>query len=104
MHNDNSRRQFLTRLGIGALVASGAAALAACGKGGGGAPTACTDPTGGSKPQRDALKYVDNAADQTKRCDICVQYVPGEGCGTCKIFNNTAVAPAGTCDSFAKKS
>lgn len=101
MNADNPRRQFLTRLGIGALVYTGAAALAACGKGGG--PVACADPTGGSKAQRDALKYVDVAVDPAKKCDICSQFVPGDGCGTCKIFNNSPVAPAGTCDSFAKK-
>ena len=101
MTTNVQRRAFLTKLGIGALAAGGVAALAACGKGG--APTACPDPTGGSNPTRTALKYVDVSPNPDKKCDNCAQYVPGEGCGKCKIFSDSPVAAGGYCDSWAKK-
>jgi len=101
----NSRREFLTRLGVGALAATGVAGLAACGKGGGGGgATACTDPTGASKATRDALKYTDTTPKPDQRCDNCALYVAApEGCGKCKIFSDSPVAPAGWCSSWAKK-
>lgn len=103
MENLNSRRQFLTKLGIGALVATGAAALAACGKEGGGAAS-CGDPSGATKATRENVKYKDVSDDPAKKCEACQLYEAGEGgCGKCKLFNGTAVSPGGTCASWAKK-
>lgn len=102
-----SRREFLTRLGVGALVVGGVSALAACGKSGGGdAAAACTDPGGGSKAQRDALHYVDKSPNADKNCTNCQLYLAAAGgapCGKCTAFASTPVAPTGYCDSWAKK-
>lgn len=102
-----SRREFLTRMGVGALVVGGVSAVAACGKSGGGdAPAACTDPGGGSKAQRDALHYVDKSPNAEKHCTNCQLYVAAEGgapCGKCTLFASTPVSPTGYCDTWTKK-
>lgn len=102
-----SRREFLTRLGVGALVVGGVSALAACGKSGGGdATAACTDPGGASKAQRDALHYVDKSPNAEKHCTNCQLYVAAEGgapCGKCTLFASTPVSPTGYCDTWTKK-
>lgn len=102
-----SRREFLTRMGVGALVVGGVSAVAACGKSGGGdAAAACTDPGGGSKPQRDSLHYVDKSPNAEKNCANCQLYVAAEGgapCGKCTLFASTAVSPTGYCDTWTKK-
>lgn len=108
MSRDNStRREFLTRLGLGALTVGAASALVACGKKEeGGAAVTCTDPAGTSNPTRTSLKYVDVSPDPNKRCDNCQQYVAPEGgkaCGGCKLFNSTDVAPKGYCNGWVQK-
>lgn len=97
----NSRREFLTKLGVGALAVTGAAALTACRKGGG--AVTCTDPAGTSNPTRTTLHYTDTTTKPDQRCDNCAQYVAGDGCGKCKIFGDSPVAPGGGCDIWAKK-
>ena len=102
-----SRREFLTRLGVGALAVGGVSALVACGQSGGDAAAAsCTDPGGGSKAQRDALHYVDKSPNAETNCANCQLYVAptgGAACGKCTLFASTAVAPAGYCDTWTKK-
>lgn len=98
----NTRREFLTKLGVGALVATGAAAVAACGKGGG-AAAACTDPSGATNPTRTALHYTDTSPKPDQKCDGCAQFTAGTECGKCKIFSDSPVSPGGWCDSWAKK-
>lgn len=106
MSTTSNRREFLTRLGVGALAVGATAALSACGKSGGGGGDApqCKDPTGGTDAQRKGVNYVDATPNAEKRCDNCALYQPGEGgCGKCTLFAGTAVAPGGYCDSWAKK-
>lgn len=107
MSSNFSRREFLTKLGVGALVVGGVSALAACGKSGGGdAGATCTDATGASKAQRDSLHYKDKSPHADKACSGCALYVAAEGgapCGKCTLFASSSVAPAGYCDSWAKK-
>jgi hypothetical protein len=100
-----NRRQFLTRLGMGAIAVGAAAALNACGKSEGGAAAAkCEDPTGGSKAMREQNAYVDVSVTADQKCDGCALYVAGDaGCGKCTLFANTAVAPGGWCKAWAKK-
>lgn len=104
MSTTSNRREFLTRLGVGALAVGATAALSACGKSGGGDAPQCKDPTGGTDAQRKGVNYVDATPNPEKRCDNCALYQAGEGgCGKCTLFAGTAVAPAGYCDSWAKK-
>lgn len=104
MSTTSNRREFLTRLGVGALAVGATAALAACGKSGGGDAPQCKDSTGGTDAQRKGVNYVDATPNAEKRCDNCALYQPGEGgCGKCTLFAGTAVSPGGYCDSWAKK-
>lgn len=56
---------------------------------------------------RKSMGYVDKATDPAKRCDLCLQWVPGadaKALGGCKIFaGDTEIAPGGTCNAWAKK-
>lgn len=102
-----SRREFLTRLGIGALSIGAVSALASC-KGGGGAGPACNDLTGvpdAAKATRAALKYVDTSVTEGKSCEKCQQFTApagGAACGTCKLFAGP-VSPKGYCTGFVVK-
>ncbi|MSP93382.1 MAG: hypothetical protein EXR79_16580 [Myxococcales bacterium] len=112
--NHLSRRNFLTRIGVGgvALGTIAVGATAACSKGAGaaegGATAKCDDTTGlddAAKALRTSLKYSDAAPDPTKVCEKCLQFVAPEGeaaCGGCKLFKGT-VSPKGTCAGFAAK-
>jgi hypothetical protein len=55
---------------------------------------------------RASMKYKDTP-EGDKRCDNCVQFVPGKtpkDLGGCKIFpGDTEVAPGGYCVAWAKK-
>lgn len=108
--NNTNRREFLTRLGIGALTVGAVSALAACGKkeGGGAAAVACNDTTGLSeadKATRESLKYVDVSPDAAKLCKGCQQFVEpaaGAACGGCKIVKGP-IAAGGYCTAFVAK-
>lgn len=102
--NDNlSRRGFLTRLGVGALVVGGTAALAACGKSGGG-DSQCKDPTGASDGLRKTNEYTDKSAKPDQTCATCALFVAGDaGCGKCTLFQSSPVSPGGWCKAYAKK-
>ena len=103
-----SRREFLTRLGIGALSIGAVGALASCKGGGGGAGPTCTDLTGvpdAAKATRTALKYVDASVTEGKACEKCQQFTApagGASCGTCKLFAGP-VSPKGYCTGFVAK-
>lgn len=109
--NDSSRREFLTRLGIGALTIGAVSALAACGKkegeGGGGA-VACNDTSAlndSEKATRSSLKYVDVSPEAGKVCKGCQQFVEpaaGAPCGGCKLVKGP-ISPGGYCTAFAPK-
>jgi hypothetical protein len=104
MNGQLSRRDFLTRIGVGALAIGGAAALAACGKSGGGAAE-CKDPSGASNAQRTQNEYVDKSAKPGENCSGCALYVAGDGgCGKCSLFGSSPVSPEGWCKAWAKKS
>ncbi|MBI5609341.1 MAG: high-potential iron-sulfur protein [Deltaproteobacteria bacterium] len=103
MNSNVSRRGFLTRLGVGALVVGGTAALAACGKSGGG-DAQCKDPTGASDALRKQNEYTDKATDPQKKCSGCALFVAGDAsCGKCTLFQNSPVSPEGGCKAWAKK-
>ena len=106
--NNSSRREFLSRLGIGALSIGAIAAVQACVKSEGGAAPKCDDMTGvddAAKATRASLKYVDKSADPAKTCGKCLQYSAPEGgaaCGGCKLFKGP-VSADGNCQGFAAK-
>ena len=107
--NETNRREFLTRLGIGALTVGAVSALAACGKKEGvDAAVACNDISGlseGEKATRESLKYVDASPDASKLCKGCQQFVEpaaGAACGGCKIIKGPIAAP-GYCTAFVPK-
>lgn len=109
MHRDPlNRRQFLTRLGLGAVAVGAVAAVQACGKkegGGEAGATACNDMTGvpeSDQATRKSLAYVDKSPHADKRCDNCLQFTAGSPCGTCKLFKGP-VAAAGYCNGWVVK-
>ncbi len=57
-----------------------------------------------SQTQRKTLQYHERAADQTKNCLSCAQYVDGQygDCGGCKLMSGPVKAKGG-CTSFAPK-
>ena len=57
-----------------------------------------------SQTQRKTLEYHERAADQTKNCLACAQYVDGQygDCGGCKLMSGPVKAKGG-CTSFAPK-
>lgn len=104
-----SRRQFLGRSIVGlAVLSASAAALEACGGGGGEEALNCANPAGLTDPQkaqRTALAYQDHAADPNKQCQKCMFYQAAQAantCGGCQL-NLGPVNPVGTCNSFAAR-
>jgi hypothetical protein len=79
----------------------------ACGKAT--APAACLDVTGltpDDAQARTALGYAEPAADQSKGCASCQQFVApaADGaCGSCKLLKGP-IHPNGTCKVFTRKS
>lgn len=108
--NNTSRREFLSRMGIGALSIGAIAAVQACGKTEGGAGAKCDESTlsEAAKATRTSLKYVEKSTEAGKSCKTCQQYVAPEGgaaCGGCKLFDGGKgqVQPDGYCTGFAAK-
>jgi hypothetical protein len=63
----------------------------------------CTDVTGLTPDEitaRTTLQYGDAAPDPNRTCEKCQQFVPSEGCGTCKLLKGP-IHPRGTCKAFA---
>lgn len=106
--NETNRREFLTRLGLGAVLVGATSALVACGKTEGGAGAGCDDLTGLSdadKGTRTANGYVGKSTEAGKSCTGCTFFnVPagGAACGTCKVVKGPIDA-AGYCKLFAVK-
>lgn len=102
-----SRREFLTRLGLGALSVGAVTALSNC-KGGEGGAANCGDLTGvpeAAKATRAALKYVEVSTTDGKACEKCQQFTApaaGSACGTCKLFAGP-VSNKGFCTGFVLK-
>lgn len=48
---------------------------------------------------RKTLKYLDSSPDPAKTCRQCQQYLPADGCGTCKLLPGP-IHPTGTCAVF----
>ena len=98
-----TRRELLNRSLHLTVLGAGIASLAACKKD---APALKCDDTMGLAPaeieQRKALGYSDVSPDPAKICTNCQQYVPGTGCGGCKVLKGT-VHPNGYCKSWAAK-
>ena len=80
---------------------------AACGRSK--APDACLDVQGLTSDEAQArtlLGYAEPAADESKGCASCQQYVRAKadgGCGSCKLVKGP-IHPNGTCKAFARKS
>ena len=53
---------------------------------------------------RNAVEYVERAADATRRCDACQHWQPGadDGCGGCAVLRGP-IHPLGTCRIFAQR-
>ncbi len=120
-HDSFSRKDFLKKISLFGVVATGSSAvLTACGGGGdagsseeaASAPAAAADPcedlTGladSDIQMRSTLGYVKEGEDAAKRCDNCQLYVaPAEGssCGGCTLFKGP-VHPGGYCNSWVAK-
>lgn len=97
-----TRRQFL-RL---AVIGTGALGVAAAACQPRDTSFACTDTSGLSDDDRKAralLAYADRAADPTKPCESCQQFIAaGDGCGTCKVLRGP-IHPLGGCKGFAAR-
>jgi len=99
-----SRRDFLRGVVRLAVIVSG---TAACGKTA--APFTCAEPGAlapGDVQVRAALGYTERAADATRSCAACQQYVPAPtdgACGSCKVLKGS-IHPLGTCRAFSAKS
>lgn len=97
-----TRRSALVRLLVLPLGAALPATLA-CSK-----ELKCEDTSGLTpediKIRTDVAAYVDKTPDATKRCDVCIHYVPAgkDACGTCKVVKGP-INPAGTSKLFAPK-
>lgn len=107
MHsNDTNRREFLTRIGMGAVVIGAATALAACGKKAGEAAGECSDVStlsDADKSTRTNNAYVEKSVEAGKSCAGCTFFVPpaaGAKCASCKVVKGPIV-PAGYCKLFA---
>ncbi len=97
------RREALRHLAVLSLTAVVPAGLVACSK-----KTSCTDVTGLSgdevNQRNNIAAYVDVTPDASKKCALCVQYVPAapNACGTCKVVKGP-IHPDGTCKLFVAK-
>lgn len=97
------RREALRHLAVLSLSAVVPAGLVACSK-----KTSCLDVSGLSSEEvnqrNNVAAYVDQAPDASKKCSICVQYVPAapNACGTCKVVKGP-INPEGTCKLFVPK-
>lgn len=96
------RRQALRHLAVLSLGATMPAALSACSK-----KPSCLDTSGltaDESAQRNAAAYAEQAMDASKRCALCVQFVPGQpnACGSCKVVKGP-INPDGTCKLFVQK-
>ncbi len=99
-----TRREALRHLVVLSASVAVPGFLAGCSK----KPT-CTDVSGLSpdelKMRNETAAYVDSAPDPSKRCDVCVQWVPGASptaCGGCKVVKGP-INPQGWCKLFAPK-
>ncbi len=107
-HSTSSRREFLTRLGIGAVVVGAGAAMAACGKKEGGDGGACSDVSGlaeADKATRLNNKYLEKSATAGKQCSGCALFqapAAGAKCATCQVVKGP-ISPEGYCNLFAAK-
>jgi hypothetical protein len=99
-----SRRDLLQRsaalVPICTLVSFSSAALAE--------NAACVDLntlSGEDKYRRTSKHYAEKSAISSEVCASCVLFHDaGNGCGTCKIFNDGPTNPKGHCDSWTAKS
>jgi len=97
------RREALRHLAVLSLSAVVPAGLVACSK-----KTSCTDVTGLSSDEinqrNNVAAYVDITPDASKKCSLCVQYVPAapNACGECKVVKGP-INPDGTCKLFVAK-
>lgn len=104
--NESNRREFLTRLGMGAVVVGAVGALAACGKKEGEAGGECSDVSALSdadKTSRTANSYVEKSVEAGKICSGCTLFVAaaaGAKCASCKVVKGPIV-PEGYCKLFA---
>lgn len=95
-------RRHLLQVGAGAVVVAAAAACRST------EPFACVaapDLSADDAKLRTTLVYVDAAADPTKACVNCAQYVaaPDDGsCGSCRLMRGP-IHPNGSCKLFAPK-
>lgn len=104
MKNVATRREALRHLAVLSASLAVPGFLAGCSK----KPT-CTDVSGLSpdelKVRVETATYTDVAPDQSKRCDLCAQWVPGPGadaCGGCKVVKGP-INPKGWCKLFVAK-
>jgi len=97
------RREALRHLTVLSLAAVVPAGLLACSK-----KTSCLDVSGLSPEEinqrNNVAAYVDLAPDASKKCALCVQYIPAapNACGGCKVVKGP-IHPDGTCKLFVPK-
>ena len=96
------RREAIHRLLTIAGAAAFPGALAGCNS-----KPSCNDVTGLTPEDvtaRSDAKYLDQAADGTKTCGTCLQFVATAkgGCGTCKVLKGP-VSPAGGCKLWVSR-
>jgi hypothetical protein len=106
MDDKMSRRDVLHQsAALGAFVAVGSLATAACNKP---AALSCVDTSSLSPADvqvRTALAYVDMSTEAGKTCSNCQQFIPpaaAGSCGTCKVVKGP-INPIGNCKSYVAK-
>jgi len=101
MSKELPRREALRHLAVFSAAVILPASLLACSK-----KTSCLDVTGLSSDEitqrNTTAAYVDESPDVSKYCDHCVQFVAGQGCGSCKIVKGP-INPQGSCKLFVAK-
>jgi len=98
-----TRRDALVRVVGLPLAAVVGAELAGCARGPKCDDTSSLSPDD-AKLRTEIAAYVEQAPDQTKRCELCVQFVPAgkDACGTCKVVKGP-INPKGYCKLFQPK-
>jgi len=98
-----TRRAALVRVVGLPLAAVVGAELSGCARG-----PKCDDTSGLSaddaRTRTEIAAYVEQAPDPTKRCALCIQFVPGgkDACGSCKVVKGP-INPNGYCKLFQPK-
>lgn len=104
MSSPIARREALRHLAVLSASVAVPGLLAACSR-----KPSCTD-VSGLTPEELVMRnqtagYVEKAPDPTKKCDVCVQWVPGpseNACGGCKVVKGP-INPEGWCKLFVAK-